>query len=301
MKKIMLLFTAAVLLSVMNVFYAMEDQNGGQGSYTMDLTVGTVEISHDGGVKWQAAEVDGVLNESDMIRTGMNSYCEIGFPDDKGCFRVQETSTVKLSKLGKETRLKITSGISIFDLFKPLFKDESFEVESETAVASVRGTQFFVESSKDSSIVTVEDGSVNVRRNVTVDLDQEFGKEFQDAVQVTAQSGQEVEFGKKDNEEFASQVKNLRGNRAELRKFLAGQREKMLKRAMKIKNRQKIAAMFREHRADLDKIKLRKKQMIKNRPQLQKRKAELRDIKKKSKIKKAVMNRKKILRSLRNR
>ena len=292
MKKWKQAFAALFLFSLLNVFYAEEKQ----GDYTLDLTVGNVEVSHDGGKKWKTAEVDSVLKESDMVRTGPGAYCEIGFPDDKGCFRLQEASLIELSGLGKETRVKLHSGKSIFDIFKPLFTDETLEVESETAIASVRGTQFFVESSKDSSVVSVEDGSVNVRRNIAVDVEKDLDSDFREAIQVNAQPGQEVEFGKKDNDEFASQFRKLRGNRAELRKFLAGQRELMKKRAMKMRDRQRVASMFREHRADLDKIKLRKKQAMQKRSQIRDNRAD-----RKNKVKKAALNRKKVLRENRNR
>lgn len=253
----------------------------GQDTYTIDLTVGNVEVSHNGGGDWLPAEVDGTLAESDMVRTAKGAYCEIGLPDDKGSFRVQETSEVRISKIGKETRVKINSGRSVFDLFKPLFKDESFEVETETAIASVRGTQFLVETVNDTGTVSVEDGSVMIRRNVMIDADKELDQELRESMQVVAAKGQEVEFSRADNDKFASQVRKLRANRAELRKYLAGEKMNMQKRARMIKNKQRFAAYFKEHRADLDKIKLRKKTFIKNRVQQLKKKENLQKLKKK--------------------
>lgn len=289
----LLLLTGMLFFGMNPVFPEAED-----AAYTIDMTVGTVELSRDGGKRWTRVELDQVMNEKDLVRTGRDSVCEIGMPGDQGTFRMEQNTEMEMGKLGKEIRIKVKSGISFFDIFKPLAKDELMNVETETAVIAVRGTQFFVEKTADEGTVSVAEGTVTVSRNIPMDIDRELDSDFRDAVETRATAGQEISYSRAENSDFMKRLKSLRGDREEIRKFLREQKREHVKKIRSFRDKKRFESVMKNHRADLDKIKQRKKQFLRNHPQIQKKNI---DQKRKSKIKKAVINRKKVIDNIRNR
>jgi hypothetical protein len=220
--------------------------------------------------------MDLVLQEKDVIRTGSSSVCEIGMPDDRGTFRLEDNSELELSQLDKDIRVKVRSGKSFFDIFKPLQKDETMSVESETAVASVRGTQFIVDNGREEGAVSVAKGTVMIRRNVPADMDKDLG----DAIETKATAGQEVRYNRKEHAEFLQKLKSLKGNREEMRNFLAKEKMENGKRLHPIRDRKMFDSILKRHNADLDKVKKHRHERKKNRANLRKKRPNIQNIRK---------------------
>lgn len=225
--------------------------------YLIDLTVGNVEISRNNGRVWIPAVVDSDLNSSDMIRTGPQSYCEITLPENQGSFRILENSEIRLSSLGKAFRVNVRRGRSLFDLFRPLFADESFNVETDTAIASVRGTQFLVENTGDALMVSVVHGTVSAMRNVPFEVDPDLIEDLRNAVEVKLAGGEEMEFHLLDNQKFMRTVKALSGNRNDLKNFLLKARKEIRMEVRTFRNRARIMSVIDEHQADLQRVRQR--------------------------------------------
>lgn len=79
---------------------------------------------------------------NDLVKTGTNCSLDISMNKMAGC-RVLAGSQVLIAKAGADSMsVKVDSGNVILNLDK-LPADSSFRVETPTAVASVRGTQFW--------------------------------------------------------------------------------------------------------------------------------------------------------------
>lgn len=274
---------------------------GAQATYQVDLTVGTVEVSLDRGGNWKPADLDQDLPESAVVRTAKASSCDISLPVGKGSFRLMENSELELLTLGASSRFKVRRGFSLFDIFKPLLGGESVEVETDTGVASVRGTQFFVDSRDGSATISVEEGTVQVRRNISFDLDQDLSPDFDNAIRMTVTSGQQVDFTRADNERFLAGVRKFRSDRASLRKYLDDERRNALKRVRALKNRDRLRSLIQRKRSDDQTVRRRKAQALKKQVPIRKRKADLNNIKKKMRLKRAAVNRQRVIQYLRRR
>ncbi|MBU1076988.1 MAG: FecR domain-containing protein [Spirochaetes bacterium] len=93
---------------------------------------------------------------NDVIITGKNSAVNIVIAD-RGLFKIKQNSNVSLKDLirvdgdNNKARIKVTAGKIVLGLQK-LKRGSSFEVETPTAVAGVRGTSFMVSvNQKDTS------------------------------------------------------------------------------------------------------------------------------------------------------
>ena len=102
----------------------------------------------------------------DRVQTGENCQVDVSLNGMAGC-RLLAGSEIGLENISKDTmHLKITSGNAILNLDK-LPAGSSFKVETPTAIAAVRGTQFWgrVEASLPDNPVTtfaVREGTVEI-------------------------------------------------------------------------------------------------------------------------------------------
>ncbi|MDC7225196.1 MAG: FecR domain-containing protein [Spirochaetales bacterium] len=122
---------------------------GGQteGSAAVPQSVdGTVEY-FDGNVT-----VDGVQADFGMkvgygaiVKTGADSYCEIVF-DSKNIFRIMESTVAEIRLNVEAPEIQIEKGAfaALFTKLEKLTSNESLKVRTQTTVASIRGTAFFV-------------------------------------------------------------------------------------------------------------------------------------------------------------
>ncbi|MGH7198396.1 MAG: FecR family protein [Candidatus Omnitrophota bacterium] len=146
---------------------------------------GSATIVRDG--QTLPASAGMVCEKKDVIRTGPQCTLDLAMNDVAGC-RLLASTEGALMKVGKRNmHLKIASGNAILNL-KRLSPASTFKVETPTAVAAVRGTQFWgrVDLQKAENPVTtfaVRSGTVEV-------LDKASGKNF------TLQQGQALDIPK---------------------------------------------------------------------------------------------------------
>jgi hypothetical protein len=120
--------------------------------------VGKVQVIRNG-VK-ELAQLDMILSQNDTIESG-NGTADLKVVN-LGVLKVKPQSTVQLANLTEKTKLNLKKGKVLLALNK-LKKDSSFEIETPTAVAGVRGTSFLVSASGDNTKIGVLTGKVEVR------------------------------------------------------------------------------------------------------------------------------------------
>ncbi len=284
MKKCIL--TVFIMLSNLLLITSLFAQDNLITNYTVELLVGDISVSHNGGSNWIKTYVYMELSEKDLIKTGPDSYCEITLPNDNGSIRVMENTVVSIAKSGLNFRSKVSIGKVLFDIIKKLGTKETFEVETETAVVAVRGTEFFVESDAETGSCSVVRGQVAVKRNITVRENESFSKEAEEAFTANAGENQQIEYTKTENREIISQIEKNKGRPDELRKILIDQRKLALTKLHPIREREKLFAILKKHQDE-------RKTIMQRRPLLkQKRLEQLKQ--KRAKILKRQGNRKKI-------
>jgi hypothetical protein len=152
---------SAALLIALPLALMLTVRGHGETSYSIQMVVGDVRVISGG--KTTAAAVDRVLSGGDTIVTGKNALADICF-GDRGLVRVQESSKVTVASLKKKADdpdLDLDGG-SILVMLSKLVKGESYQVRTNTQVASVRGTDFQVSSDNDESRVDVLSGKILV-------------------------------------------------------------------------------------------------------------------------------------------
>ncbi len=131
---------------------------------------GSVSVKKSGGQAFKAAEVDMTLVEGDTVRTGADSRVRI-VTEDGSSFTLSALSSFTIGKstanydsMKRTASFNLESGKARATVQKLETNDSSFEVNTPTAVAGVRGTDFVVEVDPDTedSVVTVLDGDVDV-------------------------------------------------------------------------------------------------------------------------------------------
>lgn len=135
------------------------------------LVIGDVEIKRTGSEGWETLLIDDLLVMGDEVRTGGDSYCELQMVN-RGVFRLEGNTQLEVAKLENiEDNVNATMSLSSGSIAlnpKSLKAEETFEVETSTAVAAVRGTKFSVkvDDSGDTKVSVVE-GSVAVSPNLS--------------------------------------------------------------------------------------------------------------------------------------
>ena len=127
----------------------------------VSAVVGTVTVVSSGGEK--AAKEGDIINAGDSIRTGALSCADL-LMGNLGLIRVQESSLVKINMLVDpetgDTKFAMDQG-KIYSTLGKLSKG-SFQVQTPTSVASIRGTSFRVSAGANDSRLDVLDGNVRV-------------------------------------------------------------------------------------------------------------------------------------------
>jgi hypothetical protein len=113
---------------------------------------------------WADAKDGQQLFNNDEVKTGSQSFVLIKFTDNS-LLRIRENSILKISakKEGKNLSqsAEVKAGIIGFNIEKQ--DGDSFEFSTPTMVASIRGTEGFIQAFGDSlSLLALSDGSVEV-------------------------------------------------------------------------------------------------------------------------------------------
>lgn len=105
------------------------------------------------------------LYPNDIIKTLKNSSCEIFFTDLAITLLEENTKltlkTISKTQNNKQANYFLNTGKALSSINK-LNKNDSFNVQTPSAIAGVRGTEFLVDADNDASEVAVYDGDVDV-------------------------------------------------------------------------------------------------------------------------------------------
>ena len=135
---------------------------------TITYFEGGVEVLRAGEAKWTKAKIKMDLEAGDKLKTALASKCEITL-EDGSTITVHENTTIDLKELfseegAKKTKFKLWMG-KVKVRAEKLKKGSSFQVETPTGLAGVRGTIWTIGYDNLTRITTVfvEEGEVYVR------------------------------------------------------------------------------------------------------------------------------------------
>lgn len=139
-----------------------------KGAAAVASITGQVDI-RQGRSQWAAARKDDILNPGDSVRTGAASKARLVLDDgtllmvgELSVFLFKDVST-DFSKSSSSSQFSLESGAVRAVVEKKLASGSDFTIETPTAVAGVRGTDFEVElDDTQTTSVTVFDGQVEV-------------------------------------------------------------------------------------------------------------------------------------------
>lgn len=123
-----------------------------------------VRIKHAKAEAWQNAQMAAPLFDSDTLKTDANGYAAVQFMDNS-LVKVKPNSLLiirgeVLDKNSTASRIAVEVGEVFLNVTK---RQSQFEVQTPTAVATVKGTSYNTEVADDgSTIVTVLSGSVEL-------------------------------------------------------------------------------------------------------------------------------------------
>ncbi|UMZ74958.1 X2-like carbohydrate binding domain-containing protein [Natranaerofaba carboxydovora] len=162
---------------------------------------GDVVFKRDGGEKEISAFEGMTFTKGDQIITGRDSWAEIEV-DDTAEVRLSENSKVYINELieyaeeeAEESSFSLFSGGFFGDVKDTLTTGSRFEVETDTAVMGVRGTDYYVSKDNDETSVSVISGSISVepREEVAEDLDPAEDPADPETPEETLDPGEEFE------------------------------------------------------------------------------------------------------------
>jgi hypothetical protein len=137
------LFAISGALLVSAAAMAQSDA-GAERTMTATVVEGNVTLQRDAG---SAMALQQGLREGDAVQTGSDSRLEI-YISDGSVLRVGENTKLELRvapPAGKMFAARLWLG-AVWAKVHKLLSDESFHVETENAVAGVRGTEFLVQA-----------------------------------------------------------------------------------------------------------------------------------------------------------
>ncbi|MEN2997699.1 MAG: FecR family protein [Brevinematia bacterium] len=190
--------------------------------YVVDTVIGNVTVKSKNKVR--SIEVGYVLKEGDTIITAKDSECYISV-ENKGYIRVEGRSSITFEQIGRAfkggSKDSITSTGSIFLSVKGIFgSGKALNVKTQTAFATVRGTEFVVEVEKKLTKVYVLEGEVAVAPLFSTD-EEELAKRT-----VQVKKGEKIEISEIDVINATSFLKE--GEDEEYYSFLEAKRKSLV-------------------------------------------------------------------------
>ena len=133
---------------------------------TIKQLVGSVKIRRGQSAVWTDARPQMPLKESDAVRTFVESEAELE-TSEGSIIKIGENSTVELKTLQgnarkENTSLNIMNGAVLANVKKLVSTGSSFEFETPTATAAIRGTVVGLEVNREQTRVKVYEGRVMV-------------------------------------------------------------------------------------------------------------------------------------------
>ena len=135
-------------------------------SCSIKSLVGSVKIRRGESASWIDAKIRMPLREKDAIRTFVESEVELE-TSEGSIIKVGENSTLEMSKLQAQgdvqsTKVKILNGTVMSNIKKLVNTRSSFDFETPTALASIRGTVLGLNVTGDMTRIKVYEGRVLV-------------------------------------------------------------------------------------------------------------------------------------------
>jgi hypothetical protein len=160
--KRMALFTCilAIALSV--------TANAGEREAYLKSMIGNVKVRKGESPIWKDGRQQMVLREKDAVRTFVESQAEI-MTSEGSVLKLDENTTMEMNTLkafgggAQSTKIKVLNGTILANVKKLVNTASSFEFETPTAVASIRGTTLGINVTGDQTSIKVYDGEVMVK------------------------------------------------------------------------------------------------------------------------------------------
>lgn len=141
---------------------------------TVASVEGTADVQHDG--RWSAAEIGVPVQVGDAVRTGPDGRVRIVFQDDTvlnvgaSSFLVVDRQVFDPEGAGSRSLMKLLRG-RVRALVSEYYQapGSSYEIETDTAVAGVRGTEFIVDYDPEQFVTDVVGVSGTVQVNSVLD------------------------------------------------------------------------------------------------------------------------------------
>ncbi len=182
MKKIFFLIIIA-LLTVQFTSCKKEGPSIVKNDGLINFVTGDVKLVAEG--KTVAANVGDKITEGMVVKTGAKAIVDIYF--EGSVIRIMEKSSVIMKELAKNitekkesTEIYVEDGKVFSKVTRKLVDGEKFRVNTPTAVAGVRGTEFLVSESEGKSNIACIEGKVAVKETASDDssfVEVEAGKE----------------------------------------------------------------------------------------------------------------------------
>ncbi len=259
MKKINVLIIAA-LLAIQAVSCKKDAPSVIQNDGLVNFTTGDVKIFVNG--QAVAANTGDKITQGMTIKTGAKSVVDIYF--EGSVIRILEKSSVVMKELVKNltdnkelTELYVENGKVFSKVTRKLTEGEKFRVNTPTAVAGVRGTEFLVSEEEGKSNIACIEGTVAVKDSKSDDtafVDVEAGKE------ANVESGKPVTVNelKQQNLENIKRIKDeIKELREDIRKKFEEQREEIRKAVVEQKeiNKARVEDQKASDKANVEAIK----------------------------------------------
>ena len=147
--------------------------NAQQQRATIKNIIGQVEVSSTGQAKWRPARVGMSVSMGNDVRTYVESSADLQL-ESGTVIKIGENTVMTVSKLLQgsgdgpaNTGMKVGTGKIWANVKKLTNANSTFEVETPTAVASIRGTRLGVSVDAQGTAVDVYEGLVMVREKST--------------------------------------------------------------------------------------------------------------------------------------
>ena len=130
--------------------------------------IGSVKVRKGESPTWKDGRQQMVLREKDAVRTFVESQAEI-MTAEGSMMKLDENTTLEMSAMkefgggAQSTKIKVLNGTVLANVKKLVNTSSSFEFETPTAVASIRGTTLGIDVTGDKTSIKVYEGEVMVK------------------------------------------------------------------------------------------------------------------------------------------
>ena len=157
----------ALFSCILNVVVAGVSDGAQREAYLKSM-IGSVKVRKGESPIWKDGHQQMVLREKDAVRTFVESQAEV-MTVEGSVMKLDENSTLEMSTMkefgggAQSTKIKIIDGTILANIKKLVNTGSSFEFETPTAVASIRGTVLGISVTGDQTSIKVYDGEVMVK------------------------------------------------------------------------------------------------------------------------------------------